>query len=150
MSDFQVSPIGRALIERNEGCELSAYRDMVGVLTIGFGHTEGVYDGQTITQAEADEMLTEDLSEKYGLAVNRMCGDAPTTQGQFDAMTSLAYNVGIAGLGNSTVLRRHLAGEYAEAADAFLMWDKAGGHVVQALLRRRQEERAMYLGEPST
>lgn len=154
MSDLQVSPAGRKLIEDNEGCELTAYRDMVGVLTIGYGHIEGVYEGQTISQAEADQMLTDDLNGKYGPAVLEEIGDAPTTQGQFDSMVSLAYNVGTGrvvhgqgedGFDGSSVARFHKAGDYAAAADAFLLWDHAGGRVVQALLHRREEERAIYL-----
>jgi lysozyme len=142
---MNTSPAGRELIERNEGCRLTAYQDIVGVWTIGYGHTEGVQPGQTITQAEADRMLSDDLAKVYGPGVQLAIGDAPTTQSQFDALVSLAYNIGVVGVAHSTVMRMHKAGNYRAAADAFLLWDKAGGEPVAALGRRRREEAQLYL-----
>ena len=142
---MNVSPAGRELIERNEGCRLEAYQDIVGVWTIGYGHIEGVYEGQTITQEEADQMLSDDLDNNYGPKVEAALDGADTTQGQFDAMVSLAYNVGTGGFAKSTVCQLHKEGDYEGAADAFLMWNKAGGRVVAGLVRRRTEERQVYL-----
>lgn len=155
---MHVSAAGRALIERFEGCVLHAYRDVVGVLTIGYGHIEGVYSGQQITQAAADQLLSDDLDKVYGPHVGRLLGNAPTTQAQFDAMVSLAYNVGVGdwakgridrydagGFEDSSVLKHHLRGEYLAAADSFPLWNKAGGRVLDALTRRRVEEEKLYL-----
>lgn len=139
------NPAGLALIKRNEGCVLHAYRDVVGVVTIGFGHTgHDVYMGLVITHAQADALLVKDLAS-FELGLNHLLGPTPTTSNQFSAMLCLAYNIGIGAFGKSTVLREHLAGLRACAADAFLMWDKAGGQVLSGLLRRRHEERALYL-----
>lgn len=143
---MQVSENGRQLIERNEGCVLHAYRDVVGVLTIGYGCTgRGVYEGETITQSEADQMLADRLADEFEPGVGVAIGDTPTTQSQFDAMVSLAFNIGLGHFKTSSVLRLHNEQSYAAAADAFLLWNKAGGRILSALTRRRNEERAMYL-----
>ena len=143
---MNTSEAGRAFIERNEGCRLDAYRDIVGVLTIGYGCTgRDVHEGMTITQAEADQMLRDRLAHDFEPSVNHVIGNAPTTQGQFDAMVSLAYNIGVGGFAKSSVLREHKAMNYEAAAAAFVMWNKAGGRVVRGLTRRRQEEAQTYI-----
>lgn len=79
----------------------------------------------------------------------------PTTQGQFDALVSFAYNVGLdiddddkaEGLGDSTLLRKHLAGDFAGAAAQFALWNKNDGRVMNGLTRRRAAEAALYRGE---
>lgn len=142
---MNVSPAGRQLIERNEGCVLHSYYDVVGVLTIGYGNTgRGVYVGQVITKTEADQLLSDRLANEFEPGVLKAAG-AVITQNQFDAMVSLEYNIGTGAFAGSTVARKHRAGDYVGAADAFLSWNKAGGSVLPALDRRRHEERAMYL-----
>lgn len=145
-----INAAARALIERNEGCVLHAYRDIVGVLTIGYGHTAHVTPGQSITQAQADALLDADLTAEFAPGVETGLAGHPCTNNQFGALVSLAYNVGVGGEEHSTVQRLHNAGDYLGAANAFLMWDKAGGRVVPALLRRRGEERALYLTPDGT
>jgi lysozyme len=140
-----VNAAARALIERNEGCVLHAYRDIVNVLTIGYGHTANVTPGQTITQAEADALLESDLVNEFAPGIETALAGLPCTDNQFGALVSLAYNVGLGAIRGSTVIRLHRAGDYDTASNAFLMWDRAGGKVVPALLRRRGEERALYL-----
>ena len=145
MSDFATTAQMRSMIEGWEGCELTAYRDPVGVLTIGYGHTgSDVTPGLTITQAQADALLAQDL-HRFEISVNGLCGTAATTQNQFDALASFAFNLGAANLKTSTLLKYHLAGQYQQAADEFLKWDHAGGQVLPGLLRRREGERAVYL-----
>jgi lysozyme len=145
MSDFLTTVPMRQMIENWEGDQLTAYRDPVGVLTIGYGHTgSDVIPGLTITEDQADVLLTNDL-HKFELAVNALCGSAPTTQNQFDALVSFAFNLGAAALKTSTLLALHLAGNYPDAADEFLKWDHAGGEVLPGLLARRQGEAAVYL-----
>lgn len=146
---MRVSEVGRKMIEGFEGCRLEAYRDVVGVLTIGYGHTVGVWYGQKITQAQADALLIEDLDKVYGPGVMAAIGDVPTTQAQFDAMVSLAFNIGVGAFKGSTVCRMHKAGNYAAAADAFSMWNKGGGRVLEPLARRRLTEEKLYLSERS-
>ena len=88
----QISAEGLAFIQQAEGCRLNAYRDSVGVLTIGYGHTRLVQDGDTITQDEATSLLEADLAHVY--ACIRANVRVPLSQGQFDALCSFAFNLG--------------------------------------------------------
>lgn len=134
---------GLALIKQFEGLELKAYKDAVGVLTIGYGSTgPHVKPGMVITEAEAEALLKKDLA-RFEAAVNRLT-DGRATQNQFDAMTSLAFNVGEANLAGSTLLKLHNAGDYAGAANQFGRWNHAGGRVLAGLTRRRAAEALLY------
>lgn len=130
------------------GPALQAYRDVAGVWTIGWGHTGGVYKGDTITTDQADTLLVQDLSG-FADYVAARTDPTQTTDNQFAAMTSLCFNIGEAGFLGSTVLRDHKAQLYSAAAGAFLLWDKAhvDGQlvVVRGLLNRRIAEQALYL-----
>jgi lysozyme len=150
---MQVNAKGVALIKGFESCRLNAYQDGGGVWTIGWGHTEGVRPGDTITQAEADALFERDLCIRE-VTLTRILDGVPTTSNQFSAMCSLAYNVGfgdpnrtppIPGLKTSTVLKRHKLGNYPGAAKAFVLWNKDNGKVVRGLTRRREAEAALYL-----
>lgn len=146
---MKISPAGIALIRRWEGCELTAYRDIAGVLTVGIGHTgPDVRDGMVITQDQADALLAKDLA-RFEAGVNALAG--PCTQGQFDALVSFAFNLGLHALQRSTLLKRHKAGDFAAAAYQFREWNKARRHgqlvPVAGLTARREAERKMYLGE---
>lgn len=142
---------GIALIKRFEGCRLDAYPDPGtggDPWTIGFGSTgPGIAKGVRWTQAQADERFAADLASKYGAAVDRLLGDTPTTQGQFDSMVSLAYNIGVGAFTRSSVLRLHKAGDHIGASRAFLLWNKAGGRVMKGLTRRRLAEADLYLSK---
>lgn len=138
---MRVSDRGVAFIRQAEGCELTAYRDGGGVWTIGVGSTKNVRPGQTITQFEADELLKMDL-EDHDISPLLGC---PTSQNQFDAMTSLAFNIGMKAFAGSTVLKCHKLGNRMGAANAFLMWNKDNGRIVAGLARRREAERKLYL-----
>lgn len=146
---MRVSPKGRDLIAEFEGLRLDAYLCPAGVWTIGFGHTKGVKPGDRLASAEyAHILLDEDLAE-WAADVEAALGGANTSQHEFDAMTSLAFNVGVAGFKGSTVLRLHKAGDKTGAARAFGMWNKAtvNGKLVEmpGLTRRRAAEAALYL-----
>jgi lysozyme len=130
-------------IAKHEGCRLKAYRDIVGVWTIGWGETRGVTAGMVWTQRQADERFCESLAE-FVEGVRNACKNPPSDN-ELGAMTSLAYNVGLAGFAKSTVLRKHNAGDYQAAARAFSLWNKAGGKVVRGLTLRRAKESALYL-----
>lgn len=146
MSNLSTSAAGRAYIIEKEGKRNRAYQDTRGIWTIGIGETgEGIGPGVIWTDEEVDQNFANRLADEFEPAVNDMVGDAPTTQGQFDALVSLAYNIGVNGLKHSTVIREHIAGNYQAAADAFLMWDKSGGRVLEPLTRRREEEAQTYL-----
>lgn len=136
------------LIERDEGDVLTAYPDPGtggAPWTIGYGHTgPDVYPGLVITQGQANALLLKDLA-KFQAGVGADVGGAPTQNCQFSAMVSLAYNIGLGNYGGSSVLRLHKMGQYQQAADSFLLWDKAAGNILPGLVRRRHQERELYL-----
>ncbi len=149
----QVSQRGIALIHSFEQCRLDAYPDPGSrdgnPWTIGWGSTgPGIKKGVTWTQAECDARFAADLAA-FAAKVDALVGMVPTTQHQFDAMVSLAYNIGVGALGKSTVLRLHKAGDYLGAARAFLMWNKNDGKVMRGLTRRRLAEADLY-DDPET
>jgi len=144
-----VSKNGLDLIKSFEGLSLKAYPDP-GTggepITIGYGHTGGIKLGTIWTQAQADSALADDVS-RFADGVAGLIGSAPTTQNQFNAMVSLAYNIGTGNFGNSTLLRLHKAKDYAGAADQFAKWTRANGRVMAGLIRRRAAEAKMYRGQ---
>jgi lysozyme len=142
---MKTSPEGIALIKRFEGCRLEAYLCPANVWTIGYGHTGAdVVKGLKVSQETADILLRRDLL-KFEAAVERAAG--PAYQNQFDAMVSLCYNIGPTAFAKSSVARLHKNGQYANAAQAFLLWNKGGGKVLPGLVKRRNAERNLYLGE---
>lgn len=149
----RLSADGRRLIQGFEGLSLRAYPDPPGDPqnrhSIGYGHS-GAKPGDVISRDEAERLFDQDvLKYETAVAVNVPVA----TQPQFDAMASLAYNIGTAGFAGSTVARLHKLGDYAGAADAFLLWVKAGGKEHPGLKARRQKERSVYLngyGNPYT
>ena len=148
---MRISNAGLELIKKYEGCKLHAYKCPAGVWTIGYGWTEGVKEGDTITQEHAEELLEHGL-ERYESAVWEAIRRArpKTRQWEFDAMVSLIYNIGIGAFARSSVLRHHLAGETVQAGNSFLLWDKAGGKEMEGLKRRREAERRLYTGARET
>lgn len=146
---MKVSPKGRDLILEFEGIRLEAYLCPAGVWTIGAGHTKNVKPGDRLdSPTHAKIILDEDLAE-WAAGVEKALGGANTTQHEFDAMVSLAFNIGLGGFEKSTVLRLHKAGDKTGAARAFGMWNKATvqGKLVEmpGLTRRRAAEAALYL-----
>lgn len=141
---MRTSEAGIALIQGYEGLRLSAYRDSVGVLTIGYGHTGAdVKQGMTITRDEAERLLRDDLHDAES-AVEKAVR-VPMTQGQFDALVSFVFNLGAGRLQTSTLLRKLNDRNYIGAADEFPRWNKAGGKVLAGLTARRGAERALFL-----
>jgi lysozyme len=143
-------------IKSFEQCRLTAYmptpRDRP---TIGWGTTgPDVRMGMTWTQAQADARFARDLADFATGVTHELLGH-PTTQGQFDALVSFAYNVGLdddadtlaEGLGDSTLLKMHLAGDHEGAAAQFAPWNKQDHVVLKGLTRRRAGEAAMYRGQ---
>ena len=140
---MHISKSGLAILKDFEGCRLEAYPDVVNVWTIGYGFTSGVQKGDTMTQAQCDERLSREI-RAYEIAVwNATGGDV--TQSEFDALVSFAWNVGIAGMKKSSVIKAHVKGDKQAAARAFGLWNKAGGKVVKGLARRRAAEAVLYL-----
>ena len=140
---MKTNAAGIALIQQFEGLRLAAYQDVVGVWTIGYGHTgPDVRAGQTITQAQATALLQQDLS-RFEAGVSRLV-TVPLNGNQFSALVSFSYNLGLGSLQGSTLLRLLNARDYAGAAGQFPLWDKAGGKALPGLLRRRQAEQALF------
>lgn len=141
---MKTSPEGIDFIRHEEGCRLTAYQDSVGVWTIGIGHTgRDVRQGLVITQAEADDILRRDL-QHFEESVIRAILPPNVTQGQFDAMVSLAFNVGTAAFEGSTLVKKYNSGDVRGAGCEFVRWSKAGGHPSDALLGRRAREAWMF------
>jgi lysozyme len=142
-------PVNQAaidLLKGVEGLRLSAYQDSIGVFTIGYGHIgEDVHPGLQISEAQAEAFLRQDLEQFEAGVSDALNKNVSTTDNQYSAMVLLAFNIGLSNFVNSKVLREHNAGNHQAAADAFLMWDKAGGRVFDGLSRRRQSERDLYL-----
>ena len=138
---------GRELVKRFEGLRLEAYRCPAGVLTIGYGSTgPHVRTGLVITPGEADRLLDKDLS-RFETGVDAMLCGAPTTEDEFSAMVSLAFNIGLGNFATSTLLKRHKAGNKIGAANSFLSWVYAAKKKLPGLMRRREAEKELYEGD---
>ena len=128
-----------------QGVYVEAYLDPVDVWTIGWGCTEGVYEGMTITVAQAEEMLKKELGKFETAVANAV--KVQINDNQFSALVCFSYNVGARALFESTLLKLLNQGKFQEAADQLLRWDKAGGQALLGLSRRRRVERALFLSQ---
>jgi len=155
----RVSKAAVDLMHGFESCKLEAYPDPGSrdghPWTIGWGSTgPGIAKGVKWTQAQADARFLSDLA-KFEDGVSRLIGNAPTTQSQFDALVCIAYNIGLdedadtiaEGLGDSTLMRKHKAGDFEGAAKAFASWRFNDGREMNGLKRRRAAEAKLYRGE---
>ena len=143
-----INKIGLKLIAQFEGCYLQAYLCPANVWTIGIGTTiypngVKVKKGDKCTLEQAHEYLAHDMIE-FEKTVNDSV-KVPLSQNQFDALVSLAYNIGSTGFKNSTLLKKLNAKDFTGAADQFLVWNRGGGKVLKGLVRRREAERALFL-----
>lgn len=136
-----------ALIKSFEGCRLTAYMPTPNdVPTIGWGSTgKDIHLGDTWSQDKADARFHSDL-KRFGIGVQACLADSPTTQNEYDACVSLAYNIGLRNFSQSTVLRKHKSDDKDGAADAFRLWVKQDGKTLSGLVRRRLAESQLYLG----
>ena len=139
------NPAGVTLIKEFEGFVPKSYLCPAGVLTIGYGSTgTHVKRGMTVTREEGEALLRYDLL-RFERGVEVLTQGVPTTDNQFAAMVSLAFNIGLAAFTKSTVLKQHRKGNRQRAAAAFLLWIKGGGRKLPGLVRRRNAERKLYL-----
>lgn len=135
---MKISETGLNLIKQFEGCHLTAYKDPVGVLTIGYGHTKGVKAGQKITQAQADAYLKQDVASaekavsKYKYNYN---------QNQFDALVSFTFNCGS---GNLKQITNNGTRTLAQISARIPNYNKADGKVLAGLTRRRAAEKKLF------
>lgn len=132
-------------IKQWEGCCLTAYKDVGGLLTIGYGHTSAagapkVTEGMTITEAEAEAILRRDLA-KFEKRVEELV-TVPLTDNQFAALVSFDYNTGA--LHKSTLLKKLNAGDYSAVPTELMRWVYAGGKKVAGLANRRSAEAGLW------
>ncbi len=141
------SKAARDLISTFEGRRAQAYPDPASgsdPWTIGVGHTgPEVHQGLVWDDAQIDAALDADL-RRFDDGVTALIGAAPTTQNQFDALVSFAFNEGLGNLGKSTLISRHRVGDYAGAAVEFAKWNRAGSKIMPGLTKRRAAEAALY------
>ncbi len=164
---MKVSPAAIHMIKHHEGVRMRPYRCPALLWTVGVGHvidpshaavkyeerrTLPIPEGwdRNLTMGEVDAILAQDLG-RFERGVARLCPSAVNHQGRFDALVSFAFNVGLGNLQRSSLRMKTNRGEFDEAADEFMKWTKAGGRVLPGLVKRRQDERALYLidGSPA-
>ncbi|MBC6677356.1 MAG: lysozyme [Acinetobacter sp.] len=146
--EMHISPSGIDLICNFEGLRLKAYDDGVGVWTIGFGTTKypngiRVKKGDTCTLDQAKAYMQNDL-KSFEQTVNNTV-KVPLNQNQFDALVSLAYNIGASAFSQSTLVKKLNANSISGAADQFDVWVNAGGKRMQGLVNRRAREKALFI-----
>ena len=156
-----ISEAGIQLIKSFEGCHNQPYKCPASLWTIGFGRV--LYPDQARLKTgerasyplrsehnrlwnadEIDALLEADL-QRFSAGVLRLCPAAVDNQCHLDAMVSFAFNVGLGSLQSSTLRMKYNRADYQGAADEFLKWTKAGGKVLNGLVRRREAERALFL-----
>jgi len=150
------------MIKHHEGVKTRPYRCPALLWTVGVGHVidpshatvkyeerrnlpipEG-WD-RVLSMGEVDAILAQDLG-RFERGVARLCPAVLGHQGRFDALVSFAFNVGLGNLQRSGLRMKTNRGEFEDAAEEFLKWTKAGGRVLPGLVKRRNDERALYLG----
>ena len=159
---MKVSDAAIRMIKHHEGVRTRPYRCPALLWTVGVGHVidpshaavkyeerrslpiPAGWD-RTLTMDEVDAILAQDLA-KFERGVARLCPASVNHQGQFDALVSLSFNIGLGNVQRSSIRMRYNRGDIEGAADAFLMWTKAAGKVLTGLVKRRNDERAMFLG----
>lgn len=129
-----------------EGWSPVAYEPVPGdVPTIGFGTTEGVKMGDTITPQKAVQRALQDVAKFEGAV--KQCVTVPLHQYEYDAYISLSYNIGPTAFCGSTLVRKLNAGDYATACREILKWDKFKGQPLRGLTLRRQSEYKRCIGQ---
>lgn len=156
---MRVSRTGRQLITALEGVRFCAYKDQIGLLTIGVGHLltkselssgkihlngVAVQWGHGLTPEQVDELLAQDLMRFEAAVAQGVKVDLH--QNQFDALVSFAFNVGEGAFRNSTLLKMLNRGEYAAVPAQMRRWVYAGGRKLKGLAKRREQEIKMWSG----
>lgn len=146
---------GLRLIQEFEGFSTKPYKCSAGVWTIGYGSTyypnglRVTAKDAPITREYAEIVQKNVIAKDYDPIINSLLKSEIdrgfVSQNMFDAVISLTYNIGASGFKRSSVLRHLKNGDKLQAADAFLLWNKAGGKVLKGLVRRREKERKLFL-----
>lgn len=143
---MNISEAGVRFIASQEGLSLVAYQDSGGRWTIGYGHLCCEHEAREINAGEALEMLRHDACA-VAEAITRVLPDW-ITQWQFDALCSLAYNIGVGAFRNSFLVRALTSCDECSIADCWMVWIDASGHVLPGLVRRRARELCQFLEDP--
>lgn len=138
------SSVALGSIALHEGFRAKAYRDPVGIPTIGYGETKGVKMGDVTTPKKAMEQLRISADE-HGQGMAR-CIKVPVSQNEYDAYLGFTYNVGVGAFCRSTLVKKLNSGDYPGACKELLKWNKAGGRVLPGLTKRREEEYKQCMG----
>jgi lysozyme len=160
----KVSAAAIEMIKHHEGLRTKPYQCPALIWSVGVGHVidpshiavkyeerknlpipEG-WD-RILSMGEVDAILVKDLG-RFERGVARLCPGSVGNQGQFDALVSFSFNVGLGNLQRSSIRMRYNRGDIEETAEAFLMWTKAAGKVLPGLVKRRRDEMAMFLSQP--
>lgn len=138
---------GIEFIKSFEKLRLEAYKCQAGVWTIGYGHTQGVYEGKKITEEEAERLLASDIA-KFEIGVRNLTVGLGLSDIQIDALVSLAFNIGLSAFKGSTLLKKIKANpnDREVISEEWKKWRLVNGRVSNGLERRRTEEICMYLG----
>lgn len=156
-----ISAKALAMIRHHEGVRVKPYRCPARLWTVGVGHVIDPNHAKvpfeqrlelaipagwdrTLTMEEVNAILAKDL-ESFERGVARLCPGAADRQGHLDALTSFSFNVGLGNLQRSTIRQKYNRGDFQGAADGFLDWTKAAGKVLPGLVKRRNDERALFL-----
>lgn len=152
---MQLSSKGMDLLAQFEGFSSKPYQDSVGVWTIGYGNTYYISGKRVtandphLTRSQAHDLkkaiVNRDFTPSVNLALAPAIKKGWVNQAMFDACISLAYNIGVKGFANSSIAKKLNAGDKQGAANAFLLYNKAGGKVLQGLVNRRNAERKLFL-----
>lgn len=142
---ISLSATALVAIVLHEGYKGDAYIPLAGdVPTIGFGTTSGVKLGDRITPEKALQVAMKDVQQFEGAI--KSCVTVPLSQNEYDAFTSLAYNIGSGAFCKSTLVKKLNANDYIGACNEILKWDKYQGKPLDGLTKRRQEEHKKCLG----
>ena len=144
---MNVSEKGLTLIKKYESLKLDAYLCPAGVPTIGYGHTRSASIGQHISEATAVSLLKSDVLVVES-QLNHVLSISPVNQNQFDALVSFVFNLGIGAFKSSTLFKKMLVDvNDPTIAYEFSRWNKAGGNVLNGLVKRRKEESDLYFAK---
>jgi lysozyme len=137
-------PISIKLLKNFEGCKLTAYRDIAGILTIGYGETKNVKEGMKWAQEKADSELVARAKEFMQAVLKASPSLLKHSPEKLAACTSLAYNIGVSAFKGSSVAKAIANEDMLVAAEAFKLWNKAAGQIVQGLVNRRKIESDLF------
>ena len=142
-NQVKINQRGIDLIKSFEGCKLTAYLCPAKVWTIGYGTTSKIKQGMTITPDQANKLLAQDVAEFEAIVDDLVT--SKLNENQFSALVCFVYNCGMPNFERSTLLKKvNLNPNDATIKDEFPKWNKAGGKVLNGLIRRRKVESELY------